>query len=282
MEVYVDDMLVKAPKREDHLKNLAEAFSLLRQYRMQLNPRNTKSDGQSSISQPELAERAISYAQGLPLALTVVGSWLYGRPIDKWQAALDGFKSRDIEQVLKVSYDALPDRVKDVFLDIACFFNGKSTNYVIEILEDCDLNPTYDIEVLKEKALISVEGNDIHMHDLLEEMGKDIVHQESPNEPGARSRLWFYKDVHDVITNNTGTNKIKGIVANFPNKGDEICLYLESFSVMKNLKIIIICNACLSGEVEYLPNNLRVLQYVPENFSTASNNEGFEAPNSLA
>ncbi|XP_034200253.1 TMV resistance protein N-like [Prunus dulcis] len=221
----------------------------------------------------ELAERAISYAQGLPLALTVVGSWLYGRPIDKWQAALDGFKSRDIEQVLKVSYDALPDRVKDVFLDIACFFNGKSTNYVIEILEDCDLNPTYDIEVLKEKALISVEGNDIHMHDLLEEMGKDIVHQESPNEPGARSRLWFYKDVHDVITNNTGTNKIKGIVANFPNKGDEICLYLESFSVMKNLKIIIICNACLSGEVEYLPNNLRVLQYVPENFSTASNNE---------
>ncbi|CAL2260095.1 unnamed protein product [Prunus armeniaca] len=38
MEVYVDDMLVKAPKRADHLKNLAEAFSLLRQYRMKLNP----------------------------------------------------------------------------------------------------------------------------------------------------------------------------------------------------------------------------------------------------
>ncbi|CAL8148953.1 unnamed protein product [Prunus armeniaca] len=38
MEVYVDDMLVKAPKRADHLKNLVEAFSLLRQYRMKLNP----------------------------------------------------------------------------------------------------------------------------------------------------------------------------------------------------------------------------------------------------
>ncbi|CAL8175714.1 unnamed protein product [Prunus armeniaca] len=38
MEVYVDDMLVKAPKCADHLKNLAEAFSLLRQYRMKLNP----------------------------------------------------------------------------------------------------------------------------------------------------------------------------------------------------------------------------------------------------
>ncbi|KAI5351707.1 hypothetical protein L3X38_004598 [Prunus dulcis] len=38
MKVYVDDMLVKAPKRGDHLKNLTETFSLLRQYRMKLNP----------------------------------------------------------------------------------------------------------------------------------------------------------------------------------------------------------------------------------------------------
>ncbi|CAL8076670.1 unnamed protein product [Prunus armeniaca] len=37
MEVYVDDMLVKAPKLAYHLKNLAKAFSLLRQYRMKLN-----------------------------------------------------------------------------------------------------------------------------------------------------------------------------------------------------------------------------------------------------
>ncbi|KAI5338350.1 hypothetical protein L3X38_017621 [Prunus dulcis] len=38
MEVYVDDMLVKAPKRGDHFKNLADAFSLLCQYHMKLNP----------------------------------------------------------------------------------------------------------------------------------------------------------------------------------------------------------------------------------------------------
>ncbi|KAI5317560.1 hypothetical protein L3X38_037267 [Prunus dulcis] len=30
MEVYVDDMLVKAPKRADHIKNPAQAFSRLR------------------------------------------------------------------------------------------------------------------------------------------------------------------------------------------------------------------------------------------------------------
>ncbi|CAL8117146.1 unnamed protein product [Prunus armeniaca] len=37
IEVYVDDILVKAPKRADHIKNLAEAFSLLRKYNMKLN-----------------------------------------------------------------------------------------------------------------------------------------------------------------------------------------------------------------------------------------------------
>ncbi|CAL8122678.1 unnamed protein product [Prunus armeniaca] len=35
-------MLVKAPKQADHLKNLTEAFSLLRQYRMKMNPSKCK------------------------------------------------------------------------------------------------------------------------------------------------------------------------------------------------------------------------------------------------
>ncbi|CAL2278395.1 unnamed protein product [Prunus armeniaca] len=38
IEVYVDDMLVKAPERADHIENLAEAFSLLRKYNMKSRP----------------------------------------------------------------------------------------------------------------------------------------------------------------------------------------------------------------------------------------------------
>ncbi|KAI5349969.1 hypothetical protein L3X38_002860 [Prunus dulcis] len=38
MEVYVDDMFVKAPEHADHIKNLTKAFSLLRQYHIKLNP----------------------------------------------------------------------------------------------------------------------------------------------------------------------------------------------------------------------------------------------------
>ena len=38
VEVYVDDMLVKSRKEEDHLDDLRETFNTLRQYHMKLNP----------------------------------------------------------------------------------------------------------------------------------------------------------------------------------------------------------------------------------------------------
>ncbi|XP_021817912.1 TMV resistance protein N-like [Prunus avium] len=207
----------------------------------------------------KLAERAMRYAQGLPLALKVLGSHLYGGSKHKWQAALDGFQGTEIQEVLKISYNALDDRVKKVFLDIACFFKGKSRNYVIEA---CELNARYGIEVLIEKALISVEGSYIQMHDLLEKMGKDIIEQESPTEPGGRSRLWFHEDVKYVLTKNTGTNKITGIMLDFPKQDDEIFLDVgRSFSKMKNLKIFINYNVCLSGYASSIPSNLRVLEW---------------------
>ncbi|XP_038973062.1 uncharacterized protein LOC103706605 [Phoenix dactylifera] len=40
MEVYVDDMLVKSKMAQDHVADLSETFSVLRRYRMKLNPAN--------------------------------------------------------------------------------------------------------------------------------------------------------------------------------------------------------------------------------------------------
>ncbi|KAM2889978.1 hypothetical protein FF1_013542 [Malus domestica] len=38
MKVYVDDIMVKGNYRSDHLRNLAETFSILKEYKMKLNP----------------------------------------------------------------------------------------------------------------------------------------------------------------------------------------------------------------------------------------------------
>ncbi|KAH0977681.1 hypothetical protein GBA52_027400 [Prunus armeniaca] len=228
----------------------------------------------------KLANDVVGYADGLPLALMVLGSHLCGRSIDQWKYALDGYRripNREIQEILKISYNSLEDAVKEVFLDIAFFFKGAGKDYVIQMLEGCDLNPKYDLEVLVEKALINItEGGCIWMHDLIQEMGKEVVRQESPTEPGKRSRLWFHKDVYHVLTENTGTDMIKGIMVKLPAglELDEVCLNAESFSKMKNLRLFINHNAHLSGEVDYLPNELRLLswpeypsQSLPPNFN---------------
>ena len=38
MEVYIDDMLVKSTTAELHIAHLAEAFQILKEYNMKLNP----------------------------------------------------------------------------------------------------------------------------------------------------------------------------------------------------------------------------------------------------
>ncbi|XP_004296292.1 PREDICTED: TMV resistance protein N-like [Fragaria vesca subsp. vesca] len=155
----------------------------------------------------ELVKNVLLYAQGLPLALEVLAADLRGRDVNQWKYALDSYRSlpkQEIQEVLKISYHALEHSIKEVFLHIACFFKGKSKDYVTQILEACDLNPEYAIDLLEEKALIVVtEEKRIQMHDLLEEMGREIVLQESPNESGQRSRLWRYEDVYHVFMENT-------------------------------------------------------------------------------
>lgn len=38
MEVYIDDMLVKSVKADQHIDHLRQAFEVLEQYNMKLNP----------------------------------------------------------------------------------------------------------------------------------------------------------------------------------------------------------------------------------------------------
>ncbi|KAK9904402.1 hypothetical protein M0R45_000768 [Rubus argutus] len=104
-------------------------------------------------------------------------------------------------------------------------------------------------------------------------MGKDIIHQESPREPGRRSRLWFHEDVVEVLTENTGTSQVEGIMVKLP-ATDEIFLSRKCFKKMKNLKFFININARYCGKVDYYPEQLRFLYWreyplhsLPSNFN---------------
>ena len=78
-------------------------------------------------------------------------------------------------------------------MHIACFFNNQKKNYVLEILYIIGLYPIIGLNLkeLANTSLLKIMNNDIvWMHDLLEEMGRNIVHQECLDDPGKRSRLW--------------------------------------------------------------------------------------------
>ena len=156
----------------------------------------------------ELSKQVVTYCGALPLALEVLGSYLYKRRKKEWESVVSKLKeipNDKIQEKLKISYDGLTDHTeKDIFLDICCFFIGKDRGDVTEILNGCGLYAEVGIEILVERSLIKVEKNNkLGIHDLLRDMGREIVRQSSPQEPQKRSRLWVHDDVLDILTEHT-------------------------------------------------------------------------------
>ncbi|KAK3416361.1 hypothetical protein EUGRSUZ_H02067 [Eucalyptus grandis] len=211
-----------------------------------------------------LVDSALHYANGLPLALEVLGSFLCGRREQEWESSLNKLaKSLDktINDVLKLSYDGLEDYAKQIFLDIACFFKGRSIEYILKVLNSCDFDTTIGVQVLVEKSLITKEGETIQMHDLIQLMGMDIVKQECRDDPGRRSRLWLCEDVYDVLAGDMGTNAVKAIVLVLP-KIEAIYIGPNAFTNMRRLRLLIMINVHNSFQGPIcLPNELRWFEW---------------------
>ena len=121
------------------------------------------------------------------------------KSIEEWESAIKQYKripKKEILDILKVSFDALEEEEKKVFLDIACCFKGWKLTEVEHLYDDC---MKHHIGVLVEKSLIEVSGWDVvNMHDLIQDMGRLIDQQESSKEPRKRRRLWLTKDIIQV------------------------------------------------------------------------------------
>ncbi|XP_059659416.1 disease resistance protein RUN1-like isoform X3 [Cornus florida] len=220
----------------------------------------------------ELSHRAKDYANGLPLALEVLGSHLHKRSKDEWLSILNRLKAnppKKIHDVLRISYEGLTKEEKKIFLDIACFFKGRDEEYVMNFYK-MDESAMIEIKVLSERCLINIsKGNKLSMHDLIQDMGREIVGQESEN-PGRRSRLWSYEDIHEVLTQNTVTENIEAIM--LPMNG-ELHVRADAFTKMRKLRLLKINGVQLDGCLTYLSNELRYLdwegyphEYLPHNF----------------
>ncbi|XP_059461808.1 disease resistance protein RUN1-like [Corylus avellana] len=162
----------------------------------------------------DLSRSVVAYCGGLPLALEVLGSFLFSRSMLEWKSALDKLKRIPHEQIqnkLRISFDGVSDNTeKDIFLDISCFFIGKDIDYVVKILDGCGFFAKIGISVLIQWCLLKVsETNEFTMHDLLRDMAREIVREKHPNEPGKWSRLWLHEDAFDILTKHELLEKMK-------------------------------------------------------------------------
>ncbi|KAG7940994.1 hypothetical protein I3843_16G015500 [Carya illinoinensis] len=190
-----------------------------------------------------------------------------------WQSArnkLEAFPNRDIQKILQIGFDALDETQQKLFLDIACFFNGDYKDRVIDLLEDLGCYPTFDIETLVDKSLLTSSGKKLQMHNLLQKMGWEIVRCEHRGNPEKWSRLWLPNDILQVLEGNTGTDKVEGIMLNTPS--GEAQLNANAFSNMKKLGLLKICNVHLPAGLEYLSSKLHLLEWHEYPLTSMPNN----------
>ncbi|KAK5787036.1 hypothetical protein PVK06_041687 [Gossypium arboreum] len=215
----------------------------------------------------ELSKHVVNYAGGLPLALEVLGSLLCDRDATQWRSAIEKLKrvsNEDILNRLQISFDGLDETEKNIFLDLACFFNSEDKDLIMKVLDGCEFFPNIGIDVLIKKSLIKVKDNKyLWMHDLLKEMGRKIVREKS-KEPGKRCRLWEEKDIHHILIKNTvnhSTKLILILLMVIRESSKMLNLSPDAFSNMKKLRLFKVLYLSNCNYLKYLSNELRLLDW---------------------
>ncbi|GKA01452.1 disease resistance protein RML1B-like protein [Tanacetum coccineum] len=210
----------------------------------------------------------VKYSERHPLALEVLGRSLHNQDVAYWEDYLDRLKKEPdshIQKVLKVSFHSLPDNDKELFKYIACFFVGKDRDFTEIVLKACGINTRSGITTLIQRCLVSITlNNKLKMHSLIQDMGRDLVRQESPNKPWMRSRLWDHEESFNVLKRRKGTEDILGLYLDMRMLKNQTLrgsleLQTDTLSNLDNLKLLQLNYVHINGSYENFPEELRWL-----------------------
>ncbi|PWA97516.1 NB-ARC domains-containing protein [Artemisia annua] len=229
----------------------------------------------------ELAEKAVNYVQGHPLALIVLGCFLYGKTVGQWVSELERLKkhpNEEIHRVLRLSYDGLNLQQQNILLDIACLFVGENNDFVASILDGCNFFADTNIRVLVDKSLITISSDmSLQMHDLIQIMAREIIYEESIMS-GNQRRLWNSYEVYNVLSEKKVpiTKAVEVLVLSLEKFSQKFHIDANDFARMRKLRILKIYqeekvskkkhelkghNVIFSGNLYYLSNELSLFYW---------------------
>ncbi|XP_062008726.1 disease resistance protein RPV1-like [Rosa rugosa] len=219
----------------------------------------------SDVHSTYFLTRMIAHAAGIPLALKHWSSLSHKLSWDEMTKIIN----EKMGSIYRVSYDVLRKNEKEIFLDIACFHKGKQINHVRGHLDCRSLPVDSGIGDLIDRSLIELRGSYLWMHDVIQEMGREIVREKCPEEPGNRTRLYTLKDIRHVLQNDTGTATIETMstVVITYDRTFKLSLTRQVFGKMYNLTFLDLdgffdyYTLQLPQGLESLPNVLRYLSW---------------------
>ncbi|KAF8033923.1 hypothetical protein BT93_C0261 [Corymbia citriodora subsp. variegata] len=219
-----------------------------------------------------LSHEIVATTGGHPLSLRLVGSLLRGKDRKAWKenlAKLSNAPEKEVQQNLKRSYDALEDKDKQIFLDIACFFTRTDKRIAIYFWEDLDLYPISGLKRMIELSLIEYgDNNELRMHDQLKDLGREIA-REVDKKPWHRIRLWN-KEAVTVLRRKEKNENIEAL--HLDKKGSSEFKEQESFKRLPNLKFLHLSAVNFAGNFEESLSELRWLKWerCPDSFEATN------------
>nr|GEX89021.1 TMV resistance protein N-like isoform X1 [Tanacetum cinerariifolium] len=208
----------------------------------------------------KLSHVVVRHTGHLPLALKVLGSHFCGRNLDFWRSAINVLTKiphEEINGILRLSYNGLNIFEKKIFLHIACIFKGMERGYVTRVLDSFGFEAVSGITVLIEKSLLTISNGNLHMHDLIQEMGRYIVCECYPH-----TIVWVPEEIKEVMTTNDRLETVEAIVETkvdaFSGRPIPLCSE-DVFRAMKKLMLLHVAWQCTLHEPTYFPEQLRWL-----------------------
>ncbi|RDX61698.1 TMV resistance protein N, partial [Mucuna pruriens] len=194
-----------------------------------------------------LSEKMVHYAEGVPLVLKVLARRLCGKNKEIWKSELDKLEKMpptEVYDVMKMSYDDLDRKEQQIFLDLACFVlrlhrkvNVGNLKSLLKDDESDNSSVVAVLERLKDKALVTFsEDNFICMHDMLQEMGLEIVRRQSCKRPASTSWLWDPNDICEALKTDKNLVNLKELDLN----SSPMLKELPDLSKATNLEVLIL------------------------------------------